>query len=112
MARIAPYARILPTGTLVIDGTTRYGELDSEPKLWAGGPYAVFDVEGQSYVGPRMRALWIARLALLLAPAWAFVMGALEFRRACTLNPGPALMLAYDRGRAWAHRVTFGLFDD
>ncbi len=106
MARAVPYARTFPCSTLVIDGTTGGGELDSDPRLWRGAPYALFDVEDQHHVTPRLPALWIARLALRLAPAWAFALGALEFRRDFTLNLGAALMESYDSGRDWAHRIT------
>lgn len=111
MARAVPYARSFACGILVIDGTTAGGELESDPRLWRGAPYALFDVEDQRWIGPEWPALWMARLALRFAPVWAFVLGAWEYRSDFTLNLGAALRESYDSGRDWAHRFTGRRFD-
>lgn len=112
MARTVPYARTFPCSTLVIDGTADAGDFNSDPRLWRGAPYAQFDVEDQRHVTPRLPELWIAQLALRLAPLWEFAVGALEFRSDFTLDVGAALMESYDSGRDLAHLITGRRFDN
>ena len=48
----------------------------------------------------------------LLQRLRAFVLGAYEFRRSWTTNPGEDLIEDYDWGREWAHRVTLRRFEE
>jgi hypothetical protein len=50
---------------------------------------------------------------MMMSKLYAFIKGMIEFRSSFTTNYDDyGLLLSYDYGREWAHKLTFRRYDD